>query len=82
MALYWLVRPPPPKINPFVCSSLQTKCFANTSFVCSYLAYLAFEFPFGWLMQKYPLDRVLAYIVTGWGICVLSLAACNNFTQR
>ncbi|KAK8866200.1 hypothetical protein IAR55_001351 [Kwoniella newhampshirensis] len=46
-----------------------------------YLAYMVFEFPFGFLMQKYPLDKVLAYTVLCWGICVLCMAACQNFVQ-
>ncbi|KAL7915571.1 MFS general substrate transporter [Trichoderma velutinum] len=46
-----------------------------------YLAYLAAEFPFGWIMQKFPLEKVISYTVLGWGICVLTMAACNNFTQ-
>jgi MFS family permease len=48
----------------------------------SYLAYLIAEFPFGWLMQKFAIQKVLAYVVLGWGICVFGLAACNNFKQR
>ena len=48
----------------------------------SYLAYLIAEFPFGWLMQRFPIQKVLAYVVLGWGICVFGLAACNNFEQR
>lgn len=43
---------------------------------------MIFEFPFAWLMQKFPLDKVLAYAVLGWGVCVCCLAACQNFTQR
>ncbi|ORY25459.1 MFS general substrate transporter [Naematelia encephala] len=46
-----------------------------------YLAYLLFEFPFAFLMQRYPLDKVLAFAVLGWGICVSCLAACQTFTQ-
>ncbi|ORY25466.1 major facilitator superfamily domain-containing protein [Naematelia encephala] len=46
-----------------------------------YLAYLIFEFPFAWLMQRYPLDKVLAIAVVGWGVCVLCLAACTDFVQ-
>jgi MFS family permease len=47
-----------------------------------YLAYMVFEFPFAWILHRLPLDRVLAYTVIGWGICVMCMAACNNFEQR
>ncbi|KAI6088450.1 MFS general substrate transporter [Hypoxylon rubiginosum] len=46
-----------------------------------YLAYLIAELPFGWVMQKFPMEKVISYTVLGWGICVFGLAACNNFTQ-
>ncbi|WWD22201.1 hypothetical protein CI109_106692 [Kwoniella shandongensis] len=46
-----------------------------------YLAYLIFEFPFAYIMQKYPMDKVLGFTVLGWGVCVLCMAACHNFTQ-
>ncbi|CAH0057989.1 unnamed protein product [Clonostachys solani] len=46
-----------------------------------YLAFLAFEFPFGFIMQRFPLEKVLGFTVMGWGVCVLSLAACHNFTE-
>jgi ACS family allantoate permease-like MFS transporter len=47
-----------------------------------YLAYMIFEFPFAWILHRLPLDRVLAYTVIGWGICVMCMAACSNFEQR
>ncbi|WVQ80081.1 hypothetical protein IAT38_002182 [Cryptococcus sp. DSM 104549] len=46
-----------------------------------YLAYLIFEFPFGYIMQRYPIDKILAYTVLSWGVIVLCMAACNNFVQ-
>ncbi|KAL7425266.1 hypothetical protein Q5752_000954 [Cryptotrichosporon argae] len=46
-----------------------------------YIAYLVCEFPFNYLMQRYPIDRVLSITVTGWGVCVLCMAACNNFAS-
>ncbi|KAK8846891.1 hypothetical protein IAR55_005981 [Kwoniella newhampshirensis] len=46
-----------------------------------YLAYLIFELPFGYIMQKYPMDKVLGLTVLGWGVVVLCMAACTNFTQ-
>ncbi|WVW83557.1 hypothetical protein I302_105578 [Kwoniella bestiolae CBS 10118] len=47
-----------------------------------YLAYLIGEFPVAYLMQRFRIDRILAYCVLVWGICVLCLAACNNFRDR
>ncbi|WVQ68000.1 uncharacterized protein L199_006206 [Kwoniella botswanensis] len=44
-----------------------------------YLAYLIGEFPVAYLMQRFRIDRILAYCVLVWGVCVLCLAACNNF---
>ncbi|OAA55881.1 Major facilitator superfamily domain, general substrate transporter [Niveomyces insectorum RCEF 264] len=46
-----------------------------------YLAYLIAEFPFGYVMQKFRMEKVLGFTVLGWGICVFGLAACRNFTQ-
>jgi MFS transporter, ACS family, allantoate permease len=47
-----------------------------------YLAYLCAEYPFGWVMQRFPIERVLALTVFGWSVCIFGLAACQNFTQR
>ncbi|ODO07714.1 hypothetical protein I350_03288 [Cryptococcus amylolentus CBS 6273] len=44
-----------------------------------YLAYLAFEFPMNYIMQKVNLGRFLAAIVFVWGAMVMLLAACHNF---
>lgn len=32
-------------------------------------------------MQKYPLERVLAFVVVLWGICLFGIAASNNFRE-
>lgn len=42
---------------------------------------LVTEFPVNWLMQRYPIDRILAYCVIWWGVCVFGCAACQNFPQ-
>ena len=47
----------------------------------SYIAYLLAEFPSNWLMQRYPIDRVLAICVAIWGVNLFVTAACKNFTQ-
>ncbi|WRT69328.1 uncharacterized protein IL334_006312 [Kwoniella shivajii] len=47
-----------------------------------YLTYLIGEFPVAYLMQRFRIDRILAYCVIVWGICVLCLAACRNFSER
>lgn len=51
-----------------------------------YIGYLIGCWPITMLAQKFPMARVVAALVTLWGICVLLTAVCFNYrglyTQR
>lgn len=44
-----------------------------------YVSYLAFEFPHGWGMQRFPTAKYLGVMVTSWGTVLACTAACNNW---
>jgi MFS transporter, ACS family, allantoate permease len=46
-----------------------------------YLAYLFFEGPANYFMQRTHLGRTVGAFAICWGICVLSIAFCKDFTQ-
>ncbi|KAJ7867258.1 major facilitator superfamily domain-containing protein [Mycena leptocephala] len=46
-----------------------------------YLAYLIGEFPSNFLLQRWALGRTLSIYMLGWGICVITIAAAQNWTH-
>lgn len=45
-----------------------------------YVSYLAFEFPHGWGMQRFPTGKYIGVMVTLWGLVLASTSACNSWT--
>ncbi len=52
--------------------------FLSTGF---YIAYLIGEFPANVALQKFPVGKILAGFMFGWGLIVLCIAFCTNFSQ-
>ncbi|TXT07212.1 hypothetical protein VHUM_03382 [Vanrija humicola] len=46
-----------------------------------YMAYAVAQFPFTWIMQRFPIGKALSVFVILWGACVMCLGACNNYAQ-
>ncbi|EOD47610.1 putative major facilitator superfamily transporter protein [Neofusicoccum parvum] len=46
-----------------------------------YIAYLCGEFPSNFLLQRWALGRTLSIYMLCWGICVISIAAAQNWSQ-
>ncbi|WWD18290.1 hypothetical protein CI109_102740 [Kwoniella shandongensis] len=46
-----------------------------------YLAYLAGQIPMSIVLQRLPLGRSLGMTIIAWGITVIGLGLCNNYTQ-
>ncbi|KAK5110532.1 hypothetical protein LTR62_005724 [Meristemomyces frigidus] len=46
-----------------------------------YIAYMAGEFPSNFLLQRWALGRTLSIYMLCWGICVISIAAAQNWTH-
>lgn len=46
-----------------------------------YVSYLAFEFPHGFGMQRFPTAKYIGVMVILWGIVVAATAACTNFAS-
>lgn len=44
-----------------------------------YVSYLAFEFPHGWGMQRYPTAKYIGVMVTLWGAVLATTSACSNW---
>ncbi|KAF7352775.1 CNF01220-like protein [Mycena venus] len=65
--------PRPPRVN---ISFLL--CWLSTIF---YLGYMLAELPMSFALQRFPLGRFLSITCCLWGVLVMCLGACNNFTQ-
>jgi sugar phosphate permease len=48
---------------------------------CLDLTYMCFEFPSTIIMQRYKMGLSLSVYMILWGICVLGIGFCQNFTQ-
>lgn len=59
-------------------TDINTNQYANLSLLF-YVAYLIFEIPHAYLMQRFPTAKYLGTMVTCWGICVACTAACNSY---
>jgi MFS transporter, ACS family, allantoate permease len=46
-----------------------------------YITYMCFEFPSTVIMQRYKMGMSLSVYMIVWGICVLGIGFCQNFTQ-
>ena len=57
---------------------INTNQYANLSLLF-YVAYLAFEIPHAYLMQRFPTAKYLGTMVICWGTCVACTAACNSY---
>ncbi|KAH8205254.1 hypothetical protein TruAng_000501 [Truncatella angustata] len=44
-----------------------------------YIGYLVFEFPVGYLFQKFNIARTCGIFITLWGLVLLCMAAANDF---
>jgi MFS family permease len=44
-----------------------------------YIGYLVFEFPIGFLFQKFNIARACGIFITLWGIVLLCMTAANDF---
>lgn len=57
---------------------ITTNSFANASSYF-YVASLGFSLPNIWLLSKFPLAKLLAINLIGWGICTATHAALRNY---
>ncbi|KAH7027324.1 major facilitator superfamily transporter [Microdochium trichocladiopsis] len=46
-----------------------------------YMAYMVFEFPSTVIMQRFKMGMSLSLYMIIWGVCVLGIGFCQNFTQ-
>ncbi|KAG9660190.1 MFS general substrate transporter, partial [Aureobasidium melanogenum] len=53
--------------------------FSNLAWIF-YVTYLAFEFPHGYGMQRFPTAKYLGIMVLCWGTIVTVTAACHSYT--
>ncbi|KAJ5120463.1 MFS general substrate transporter [Penicillium bovifimosum] len=59
-------------------ANISTNHFANLSLLF-YVAFLAFELPHAYLMQRFPAAKYLGVMVMCWGAVVACTAACNSY---
>jgi hypothetical protein len=59
-------------------ADLDTEQFGTLSLLF-YVAFLAFEFPHAYLMQRLPTAKYLGSMVCCWGVVVACTSACNNY---
>lgn len=52
--------------------------FSNLALIF-YVTYLAFEFPHGYMMQRFPTAKYLGLMVFFWGVIVAVTSACKNY---
>ena len=57
---------------------IDTNQYANLSWVF-YLAFLIFEIPHAYLMQRFPVAKYLGTMVCCWGTIVACSSACNTY---
>ncbi|RJE19347.1 Allantoate [Aspergillus sclerotialis] len=59
-------------------TNINTNQYANLSLLF-YVAFLAFEIPHAYLMQRFPVAKYLGTMVACWGTCVACTAACESY---
>ena len=59
-------------------ADLDTEEYGTLSFLF-YVAFLAFEFPHAYLMQRFPTAKYLGAMVGCWGTVVACTSACNSY---
>lgn len=57
---------------------LTTNQYANLTLLF-YVAFLAFEFPHGYLMQHFPAAKYLGTMVICWGAVLACFSACKSY---
>jgi len=57
---------------------LDTNQYGNLS-ILFYVAFLLFEFPHAYMMQRFPLAKYLGTMVILWGIVVACTSACKSY---
>lgn len=57
---------------------ITAKQFSNLALIF-YVTYLAFEFPHGYGMQRFPTAKYLGGMVFCWGVIVAVTSACKNY---
>ncbi|KAF2120374.1 major facilitator superfamily domain-containing protein [Lophiotrema nucula] len=61
-------------------ANLTTQQYGTLSWLF-YLAFLIFEMPHGYMMQRFPLAKYLGTMVCLWGAVVACTAACNSYAS-
>lgn len=59
-------------------ANLDTEQYGTLSLLF-YVAFLAFEFPHAYLMQRLPTAKYLGSMVICWGVVVACTSACNSY---
>lgn len=59
-------------------ANLDTEEYGTLSLLF-YVAFLAFEFPHAYLMQRFPTAKYLGTMVCCWGAVVACTSACNSY---
>lgn len=59
-------------------ADLDTEEYGTLSLIF-YVAFLAFEFPHAYMMQRFPTAKYLGSCVVLWGAVVACTSACNNY---
>lgn len=61
-------------------ANLDTEEYGTLSLIF-YVAFLAFEFPHAYMMQRLPTAKYLGSCVVIWGAVVACTSACNNYVS-
>ena len=59
-------------------ANLSTEQYGTLSLIF-YVAFLAFEMPHAYMMQRFPTAKYLGSCVVCWGAVVTCTSACNNY---
>lgn len=59
-------------------TGIDTNQYANLSMLF-YVAFLVFELPHAYLMQRFPTAKYLGIMVMCWGVMVACTSACNSY---
>ncbi|KAF2442825.1 MFS general substrate transporter [Karstenula rhodostoma CBS 690.94] len=61
-------------------ANITTEQYGNLSWLF-YLAFMIFEMPHAFMMQRFPLAKYLGTMVCFWGTVVACTAACNSYAS-
>ncbi|KAF2224779.1 major facilitator superfamily domain-containing protein [Elsinoe ampelina] len=59
-------------------ANITTDQFSDLALIF-YVSFLAFEFPHGFMMQRFPTAKYLGLMVICWGVIVTVTSACKNY---